>query len=86
VVAPTKEDFKPWDGWVHSRLRTLVGRIEDFVTVRCGGGGCVACEWARACRVGVRKKKGQHVIMTWPSRLVDFARPAPSNIPPPPPH
>lgn len=34
VIASTKETFKLWDGWVNSRLRTLVGRIEDFVTVR----------------------------------------------------
>jgi poly(A) polymerase len=34
VLASTKEDLKAWDGWVHSRLRTLVGRVEDYVTVR----------------------------------------------------
>jgi poly(A) polymerase len=34
VAAPAKDDFKVWDGWVHSRLRTLVARVEDFVDVR----------------------------------------------------
>lgn len=34
VVASTEEDFRTWDGWVHSRLRQLVMRVEPFVTVR----------------------------------------------------
>ncbi|CAL8467929.1 g7467 [Coccomyxa elongata] len=34
VVASTEEDFRTWDGWVHSRLRQLVMRVEPYVTVR----------------------------------------------------
>ena len=34
VVASTEEDFRTWDGWVHSRLRQLVMRVEPHVTVR----------------------------------------------------
>jgi hypothetical protein len=34
VVAATEEDFRAWDGWVHSRLRQLVMRVEPYVTVR----------------------------------------------------
>lgn len=34
VSAATKDDFKAWDGWVHSRMRTLVARVEDFVDAR----------------------------------------------------
>lgn len=34
MVALTEEEFRAWDGWVHSRLRQLVMRVEPFVTVR----------------------------------------------------
>jgi poly(A) polymerase len=34
VIAETEEDFRAWDGWVHSRLRQLVMRVEPYVTVR----------------------------------------------------
>jgi poly(A) polymerase len=34
VLARDKDDLKAWDGWVHSRLRTLVARVEDYVAVR----------------------------------------------------
>ena len=33
MVADTEEDFRVWDGWVHSRLRQLVMRIEQHVSV-----------------------------------------------------
>ena len=34
VSAMTEADFRTWDGWVHSRLRQLVMRVEPFVLVR----------------------------------------------------
>ena len=34
VWASSEEDFRAWDGWVHSRLRQLVLRVELFVLVR----------------------------------------------------
>ncbi len=34
MTAATEEDFRAWDGWVHSRLRQLVMRVEPYVTVR----------------------------------------------------
>lgn len=34
MIAATEEDFRAWDGWVHSRLRQLVMRVEPYVTVR----------------------------------------------------
>ncbi len=34
VLAGSQEDFRAWDGWVHSRLRQLVMRVEPFVLVR----------------------------------------------------
>jgi hypothetical protein len=34
VTAANKEDFRVWDGWVHSRMRYLVGGIEEYVKVR----------------------------------------------------
>ena len=34
VSAVTEADFRTWDGWVHSRLRQLVMRVEPFVLVR----------------------------------------------------
>ena len=34
VWARSEEDFRLWDGWVHSRLRQLVMRVEPFVLVR----------------------------------------------------
>ena len=34
VGASTEEDFRAWDGWVHSRLRQLVLRVERAVVVR----------------------------------------------------
>jgi poly(A) polymerase Pap1 len=34
VSAASEADFRTWDGWVHSRLRQLVMRVEPFVVVR----------------------------------------------------
>jgi len=34
VGASSEEDFRAWDGWVHSRLRQLVMRVERAVVVR----------------------------------------------------
>ncbi|KAK9846007.1 hypothetical protein WJX81_008275 [Elliptochloris bilobata] len=42
VWAGSEEDFRAWDGWVHSRLRQLVMRVEPFVLVR---------PWPKAVRV-----------------------------------
>lgn len=33
-MAATEEDFRAWDGWVHSRLRQLVMRVEPYLIVR----------------------------------------------------
>ena len=41
VVADSEADFRVWDGWVHSRLRQLVMRIEQHVSVS-------ACAWTPA--------------------------------------
>ena len=45
VLAPSEEDFRVWDGWVHSRLRQLVMRVEQHVTVR----GRPRCLRMRCC-------------------------------------
>lgn len=34
VTGTTEADFRTWDGWVHSRLRQLVMRVEPYVVVR----------------------------------------------------
>jgi poly(A) polymerase Pap1 len=34
VTAFSAEDFRIWEGFVHSRMRYLVAKIEDFVHVR----------------------------------------------------
>ena len=34
VVAENVGDFRAWDGWVHSRLRQLVLKVQYMVTVR----------------------------------------------------
>lgn len=34
VTGATEADFRTWDGWVHSRLRQLVMRVEPYVLVR----------------------------------------------------
>lgn len=34
VTASSPEDFRIWEGFVHSRMRYLVGKIEDFVHAR----------------------------------------------------
>lgn len=34
MLANAKDELRSWDGWVEARLRTLVARIEDFVSVR----------------------------------------------------
>jgi Poly(A) polymerase predicted RNA binding domain len=34
VVAGNDEDFRAWEGWVESRLRQLVMRVERLVSVR----------------------------------------------------
>lgn len=42
MCAATEDDFKKWEGWVHSRLRLLVQAVET-----CSGGalagGCTRC-------------------------------------------
>ncbi|KAK9817001.1 hypothetical protein WJX72_008108 [[Myrmecia] bisecta] len=63
VVAPNEEDFITWEGWVQSRLRQLVLKVEYMVTVRpwprklsptpdeCAD-GCLRCFWY----MGLKKK------------------------------
>ena len=34
VTGASEADFRTWDGWVHSRLRQLVMRVEPYVLVR----------------------------------------------------
>lgn len=34
VVGADEQLFRAWDGWVHSRLRQLVLKIENLVIVR----------------------------------------------------
>lgn len=42
MCASNEEDFKKWEGWVHSRLRLLVQAVET-----CSGGALVAHPYPR---------------------------------------
>ncbi len=53
VWARSEENFRLWDGWVHSRLRQLVMRVEPFVLVR---------PWPKA-RPGASPRRG---LALWP--------------------